>query len=238
LLLARSVASVVHAGQPLSKDGTTDASSGARSFRWVHAAVALLFFLLCGIAAYLARTPQTFAGRARVLGMAFVLFGLANLILAVLGTVSAFRRDGVASESDAQEISGARGAARELLAAFAGVPVLVALTMAPRLAQDAFPVDPSGREISRELQKQRIAGNQLFVAGMNRSMRYGVSFYLHDEVREWGAGTETGGYLLTGAPGCERVVGAGFYCEEQAFDAGHKTGRFLYLVIPEAGARQ
>ena len=69
---------------------------------------------------------------------------------------------------------------------------------------------------------------------MNRSLRYGVSFYLHDEVRDWGTSTQNGGYLLTGGKNCEQVAGAGFYCEEQAFDAGHETGRFLYLVIPIA----
>ena len=121
---------------------------------------------------------------------------------------------------------------------FAVLTVLAAMLAVRAFVPEFFPRDPSGRTIARELLAQRVPGNQLFVAGMNRSLRYGVSFYLHDEVRDWGVGTETGGYLLTGAKNCERVVGAGFYCEEQAFDAERKTGRFLYLVIPIAGAER
>ena len=187
-----------------------------RIFRRVQVVGALAFFGLFGLAAFLATSPKSFAASAAAARSVLVLFGLANLVLGVFGA----RKDD----------------SRERYAAFACVPILVAMLAAGWLTPQFFPRDPSGRTIARELAAQRVPGNQLFVAGMNRSLRDGVSFYLHSEVRDWGVATETGGYLLSSAKNCERVVGAGFYCEEQAFDAERKTGRFLYLVIPIAGA--
>jgi 4-amino-4-deoxy-L-arabinose transferase-like glycosyltransferase len=213
VLLARVYVSLTQ-----SPSNVQEHRDALRIFRWVQVVGAVTFFGLFGLAALFATMPKTFAPLAGAARAVFVLFGLANLILAVFGA--------------------GKNNSRERFAAFACVPVLVATLAAGWVARQFFPLDPSGRTMARELAAVRVPGNQLFVAGMNRSLRYGVSFYLHSEVRDWGAGTETGGYLLSSAKNCERVVGAGFYCEEQAFDAERKTGRFLYLVIPIAGARR
>ena len=117
---------------------------------------------------------------------------------------------------------------------FAVLTVLVAVLTANAFLPKFFQYDPSGRTIARELAAHGIPGNQLFVAGMNRSLRYGVSFYLREEIRDWGPSMQSGGYLLVGGKNCEQVTGTGFYCEEQIFDTQHETGRFLYLVIPIA----
>jgi 4-amino-4-deoxy-L-arabinose transferase-like glycosyltransferase len=192
-----------------------------RSFRYVHYAVAGILLLLFAAAEIFSRGQSSSAALlASFSGVSLLLFAVANLIL------------GLVAAADGQERSGH-------VAAWAVAPILLAMLftgVSGKYLLGSLLNDPSGRTLALELQKRQIPPTQLFVANMNRSLLYGLSFYLHGEVRNWDQQSGTGGYLLLGSKNCERIAGPGFYCEPQPFDL-NSTGRFLYLVIPIAGVR-
>ena len=193
-----------------------------RSFRYTHLAAAVVFLLSCVGAEMLSRgRSSTAALLAGLGGVVLLLFAVANLILGLIATTNGQKRSG-------------------LFAAWAAAPILLAMIVSGVSGQyllRGFRLpDPSAKSIALELQKRQIPASQLFVANMNRSLIYGLSFYLHGELRNWGQQSGTGGYLLLGSKSCEQIAGPGFYCEPQAFDS-NSTGRFLYLVIPIAGVQ-
>jgi 4-amino-4-deoxy-L-arabinose transferase-like glycosyltransferase len=182
------------------------------SYRIVHIAAPASFCLIFALADWLARKQG--GGNARAagaIGVVVLIVALANVIVGLFGD----------------------GARSDMGAACAVLPVLVAMLFPSAFVPSYFRSDPSGRAIARELQRQRIPANLLAVTGMNRGLQYGLSFYLHDEIKNWDQNSETGGYLLTASKNCEGVVGPRFFCESRPFDADG-TGRFLYLVIPIA----
>jgi 4-amino-4-deoxy-L-arabinose transferase-like glycosyltransferase len=190
-----------------------------RSFRYAHFAAAAVFLLLCVGAEMFSRGRSASAALLAGLGGAvLLLFAVANLILGLVAAAHGQKRSGP-------------------LAAWAVAPILLAILFtgvsAKYLLRGFRLSNPSANTIALEVQKRRVPATQLFVANMNRSLRYGLSFYLHGEVRNWEQQSGTGGYLLLGSKSCERIVGSGLYCEPQPFDL-NSTGRFLYLVIPIA----
>jgi 4-amino-4-deoxy-L-arabinose transferase-like glycosyltransferase len=207
LLLARSVVSA-----RVGRD---------RSFRYVQFAVGGIFLLLAAAAEFFSpRLGPGAALLASLSGVSLVLFAVANLML------------GLVAAADGQKRSGQ-------VAACAVAPILLAMLVTGVSAKYLLGFllnDPSGKTIALELQKRQIPPTQLFVANMNRSLLYGLSFYLHGEVRNWDQQPGAGGYLLLGSQSCERITGPGFYCEPQPFDL-NSTGRFLYLVIPIAAEK-
>jgi 4-amino-4-deoxy-L-arabinose transferase-like glycosyltransferase len=188
------------------------------SFRVAQFAWAGILLVVFGAAERFTRGPsQINAHYAAGAAVIVMLFMIANLLLAVFW--------------------GAFSQRREVIAVLAVVPILAAMLVTGRLIiPEFFYQDPSARTMASEIQRKGISGKLLSVEGMNRGLQYGLSFYLHDEVKNWNQKSETGGYLLTGSKNCEAVVGAGFYCEAQPFDLD-RTGRFLYLVIPIAGGK-
>jgi len=146
-----------------------------------------------------------------------LVLALVNAIAGALAPLTRFRR-------------------HDLAAGIAVVPVLGAMLFANSLLASFFFWDPSGRTVAREVRRRGIPAGTLSVSGMKRGMQYGLSFYLRQEIKEWDAKSETGGYLLTASKNCEQVVGAQFFCEKEPFDADG-TGRFLYLVIPIASGK-
>jgi hypothetical protein len=110
------------------------------------------------------------------------------------------------------------------------------MLLSGRLLTRFFVRDPSGRAISREIQRQSIPSGSLAVAGMNRGMQYSLSFYLHEEIKTWDANSATGGYLLTNAKNCESLVRPRFSCEQISFDENDLTGKFLYRLLPANSA--
>jgi 4-amino-4-deoxy-L-arabinose transferase-like glycosyltransferase len=178
---------------------------------WIAHLSAGVLFLVFATAAWLIHSSYNTRTAAAVV----LLFAIANLMITIFGGLFSRRPNG------------------EVLAGMAVVPILAGMLLAGRLLPEFFHSDPSGRTIARAVQQKRIPANQLAVAGMNRSLMYSLSFYLHEEVRNWDAHSETGGYLLTSSKNCERIVDARFFCELQPFDSDD-TGRFLYLVLPIA----
>jgi len=188
------------------------------SFRIVHFVVAASFFMIFAVMEMLAGHPHW--GSRKVTAAVAILslvFALVNAIAGALAPLTRFRR-------------------HDLAAGIAAVPVLGALLFANSLLASFFFWDPSGRTVAHEVRRRGIPAGTLSVSGMKRGMQYGLSFYLRQEIKEWDAKSETGGYLLTASHNCERVVGAEFFCEAQPFDTDG-TGIFLYLVIPIAGGK-
>jgi 4-amino-4-deoxy-L-arabinose transferase-like glycosyltransferase len=231
LLIARSVVLMTHrtSAVPASSRG-----SYASYFFGAMQAGALIVFSVLYLLALFREGPQTFVAPLLALRLVLLLFAMANMLLAYLAIAQGRPRNVATSEHNELEAVTAPVASRERIAMFACAPILLAVLSAGWLVHDFFPRDPSGRTAATALEAKRIPGNQLFVAGMNRSMRYSLSFYLHNGVREWDTSADNGGYLLTAKRNCAQVAGPGLYCEEQPFDPAHETGRFLYLVIPIA----
>jgi 4-amino-4-deoxy-L-arabinose transferase-like glycosyltransferase len=204
LLLARSVVSV-----RVGRD---------RSFRYVHLAVGGTFLVLFAAAEVFSRGQSPGAALlASFSGVPLLLFAVANLTLGLVAAADGQKRPGH-------------------VAAWAVAPMLLAMLftgVSAKYLLGSLLNDPSGKTIALELHKRKIPPTQLFVANMNRSLLYGLSFYLHGEVRNWDQQSGTGGYLLLGSKSCERIAGPGFYCEPRPLDLD-STGRFLYLVIPIA----
>jgi 4-amino-4-deoxy-L-arabinose transferase-like glycosyltransferase len=191
-----------------------------RSFRAAHLAAAAILFGGLGVAELLTRnSSHVHAISVGAAGMVIALWAVANLIMGWFA--------GAASN---------KNSLGEFWAALSVAPILVAMLSAGQLLPRFFHGDPSGRSIAREVQRQRIPMKALAVSGMNRAQEYSLSFYLHEEIKDWNPSSETGGYLLTAAQNCEAVVGARFYCELERFES-EGTGRFLYLVIPIAGEK-
>jgi 4-amino-4-deoxy-L-arabinose transferase-like glycosyltransferase len=188
------------------------------SFGIAHFVAAAGFLALVAVLELLA-SSHGFGGAKFAADVAplMLLFALANGITGMFAGWGRFRPGGIA-------------------AALAVVPVLASVLLANVLVAPFFRWDPSGRAISKEVERQRIPPGMLAVTNMKRGQQYSLSFYLHNEIRDWDPASKTGGYLLTGSKICEAVVGAGFYCEAQPFDLDG-TGRFLYLVIPIAGGK-
>jgi 4-amino-4-deoxy-L-arabinose transferase-like glycosyltransferase len=183
------------------------------SFRIAHLALTLSFLTISAFMA-LVSTHRNF-GSAKVAGSVAVLmmlFAIANAIFGIFPMLSRFQH-------------------RELATASAVVPILIVLLFANNFAASYFRWDPSGRAIAREIQRQHIPPSSLAVVNMRRGQQYSLSFYLHQEIKNWDATSETGGYLLTGSQNCQGNVGPNFFCEPQSFDLTN-TGEFLYLVLP------
>lgn len=185
------------------------------SFRIAHFAAATGFLVIFAVmelrAGHHGFGSDKFTGAVAIL---ILLLALANVMPGIFSVRSRFRSD-------------------ELLAASAVAPILCVLLFANMFLVSFSRWDLSGRSIAQEVQRQRIPPSVLSVSGMNRGLQYGLSFYLHQEIKNWDTHSETGGYLLTGAKDCEHIVGAEFFCEAQPFNF-ESTGRFLYLVIPIA----
>ncbi len=194
------------------------ASDLRESFRMVHLATGIILIAGSGFAAlttkHLSPTNTVFVAAA---GAALVLIVSANTLMTMFG-VRVY------------------GESHDLLAASAVGPVLLGVVFANLFFPTVFHSKLSAKGVAEELQRRRVPASTLSVSGMNRGLQYGLSFYLHREIKEWDAKSETGGYLLTASKDCGRVVGAEFFCEAQPFDADG-TGRFLYLVIPIAGGK-
>jgi 4-amino-4-deoxy-L-arabinose transferase-like glycosyltransferase len=189
----------------------------AKSFGWCNGVV-LTLLLVVAFAESVTKIPtRSTAEFATSAARVAVMLALANFILALNATKG-------------------KNGRHSIFAALAVVPILTVLLVSGRLLPRFFNGDPSGRTLAREVQRRGIPTSALSVSGMKRGMQYGLSFYLHQEIKEWDAKSETGGYLLTASKDCGRVVGAEFFCEAQPFNADG-TGRFLYLVIPIAGGK-
>ncbi|MHB8502296.1 MAG: glycosyltransferase family 39 protein [Candidatus Acidiferrales bacterium] len=116
------------------------------------------------------------------------------------------------------------------LAACCVLPILFVMSNADRLLPSFFYYDPSGRTLSKELQRRAIPIAELAVVKpMSRGQRYSLSFYLHQEIAERDRARPEDGYVVTGRRYSKSELGSEFTVEEIPFGL-QKTGLFLYRI--------
>ena len=140
------------------------------------------------------------------------LMGTANLLLATFGRPA--REKGLLS----------------LLAAGCVVPVLLATMVAYSIAPSFLKLDPSGKILAQQVQRQKIPLDELAVGWMNRGQHFGMNFYLHQEIKDWNLENSGKQFVLTDIRGCRNLNPIPFACEPMPFDE-QATGVFLYRIV-------
>ena len=180
--------------------------------------VSSLFFACCfAIVEYLA--PHVSQGNVNFGIAAGIVLGALSVATCLLGLGISFSLRGVLG----------RG-----LAVCCVVPILLVVSNSQRLLPSFFRYDPSGKILSEELRSRTIPiGELAVVRPFNRSLRYGLSFYLHQEIPELDRQHPQEGYVLTGMRYSKSQLGSDFTLEEVALDS-EKTDYFLYKVQPQS----
>ena len=132
------------------------------------------------------------------------------------------------------------GAANLLLASFEGllpllaaacvVPILLATMVAYFIAPSFLKLDPSGKILAQQVQKEKIPLDDLAVGWMSRGQHFGMNFYLHQEIKDWNLENSGKPYVLTDIRGCRNLDPIPFACEPMPFDE-QATGVFLYHIV-------
>ncbi|HKW32488.1 MAG TPA: glycosyltransferase family 39 protein [Candidatus Acidoferrum sp.] len=185
--------------------------------RWLLRAGLLLFsLLLFGPLVYIELLAPQFPYRNAtiVTGVCSIvaLMGAANLLLASFGRPA--RQRGLLP----------------LLAAGCVVPILLATVVAYFIAPSFLKLDPSGKILAQQVQKQGIPLDELAVGWMSRGQHFGMNFYLHQEIRDWNLENSGKQYVLTDIRGCRNLDPIPFACEPMPFDE-QATGMFLYHIV-------
>lgn len=117
-----------------------------------------------------------------------------------------------------------------LLAAGCVVPILLATMVAYFIAPSFLRLDPSGKILAQQVQKERIPLDELAVGWMSRGQHFGMNFYLHQEIKDWNLENSGKQYVLTDIRGCRNLNPIPFACEPMPFDE-QATGAFLYHIV-------
>ncbi len=156
------------------------------------------------------------ANAATGAGWVWLLFGLANLLLAARKT-----------------------AARQpfALASLCVVPILALLLLFfSHMAPLFLPGDPSGKTIAQELRAAQIPPAQTYVTAMPRGQQFSLSFYLHQEIQTWDQNQPKEGYLLLPFKVRRFPVKSPWTCSADPV-ALEKSGWFVYKVQREDSVR-
>ena len=185
--------------------------------RWLLRGALLLFaLLLFAPLVYIQLLAPNFPyGNATVVtGVCAIvaLMGAANLLLASFGRPA--RQKGLLP----------------LLAAGCVVPILLATMVAYFIAPSFLRLDPSGKILAQQVQKEKIPLDELAVGGMGRGQHFGMNFYLHQEIKDWNLENSDKQYVLTDIRGCRNLNPIPFACEPMPFDE-QTTGVFLYHIV-------
>ena len=185
--------------------------------RWLLRVALLLFALLLFVPLlYIQLLAPSFPyGNATVVtGVCAIvaMMGAANLVLASFGTPA--REKGLLP----------------LLAAACVVPILLATMVAYFIAPSFLRLDPSGKILAQQVQKQKIPLDELAVGWMSRGQHFGMNFYLHQEIKDWNLENSGKQYVLTDIRGCRNLNPIPFACEPMPFDE-QATGAFLYHIV-------
>jgi 4-amino-4-deoxy-L-arabinose transferase-like glycosyltransferase len=190
----------------------TLASTHRKSFRFSLITAAVFLSLLLALVRMI--TQHMSFGNVRFRG-------IASLIIALMGAANILMGIFYPSRSGTD--------LRKLLAACSVLPILLAVSLTDSLLSSYFLWDPTGRSLSEEIRRNGIPSHELFARVMSRGQRYSLSFYLHQEVREWAPEYPREGYLLSGSGYCRGVVGLDLTCHGIPFSL-EKTGFFLYRI--------
>lgn len=185
--------------------------------RWLLRVALLLFALLLFVPfVYIQLLAPNFPyGNATVVtGVCAIvaLMGAANLLLASFGRPA--REKGLLP----------------LLAAGCVVPILLATMVAYFIAPSFLRLDPSGKILAQQVQKEKIPLDELAVGWMSRGQHFGMNFYLHQEIKDWSLENSGKQYVLTDIRGCRNLNPIPFACEPMPF-VEQATGAFLYHIV-------
>jgi 4-amino-4-deoxy-L-arabinose transferase-like glycosyltransferase len=113
------------------------------------------------------------------------------------------------------------------------VPLLIAMLSMGWLMPRIFPLGYSGKTLAQEILSSGVPPSQISTHGINRGMRYGLNFYLTQEIPEWDGAHPKNGFLLLGAAeNCNSVADDSATCEEPPIHL-ERSRRFLYRVKPK-----
>jgi 4-amino-4-deoxy-L-arabinose transferase-like glycosyltransferase len=130
-----------------------------------------------------------------------------------------------------------KGAFGQGLAVCCVLPILLVVSNTDKVLPSFYSYDPSGRALSEELRRRAVPTRELAVVRpFNRGLRFGLSFYLDQEIPEGDRQHPQEGYVLTGTKYSKSQVGSDLSFEEVPFD-WEKTGYFLYKVQQSAAGR-
>ena len=108
--------------------------------------------------------------------------------------------------------------------------ILLATMVAYFIAPSFLKLDPSGKILAQQVQKEKIPLDDLAVGWMSRGQHFGMNFYLHQEIKDWNLENSGKPYVLTDIRGCRNLDPVPFACEPMAFDE-QATGVFLYHIV-------
>jgi 4-amino-4-deoxy-L-arabinose transferase-like glycosyltransferase len=178
----------------LARVCTTLANDHRRSFGASVAAFALLSYGVSGIGSQVFQ-HASLTTQLMKYGVIFLLLliGIANTLFAAAYFCAATQR------------------MRALVASLSVVPILFAFLIANELGSG--PVQISSSTLASQLLAHHVPSDHTFIyRGMSRSLRYGLNFYLHQDLPDWEEKPDVGAYVLSGSVDCARLKQQGFHC--------------------------
>ena len=108
------------------------------------------------------------------------------------------------------------------------VPVLAALCFAPFFVASIFEYDPSARTLAGEIERPTARETNIYAGPISRGKRYGLNFYLKQEIRDWDPAHPNVGLLILQRQNCQELVPAPYVCTNS--DRLQGAGAYLYSV--------
>jgi hypothetical protein len=109
------------------------------------------------------------------------------------------------------------------------LPVLLIVLMFQTFSSPWLRSDPSGRTLAAEIREAQIPPDQIYAANLRRGQQFSLSFYLHQEIRDWPAGSPNAEFLLLPSKSCDQYVKAPMTCFGEPIFL-RRSGMFLYRV--------
>ena len=107
--------------------------------------------------------------------------------------------------------SSKRPAYRNMFCALAIVSILIPLVFWPHYVNKYERGFLSAKTLAEGLHRRGIPAERIFTwKGANRSWRYGASFYLHAEVRDWDMENRQEAFVITGTAACPQLKAADY----------------------------
>jgi 4-amino-4-deoxy-L-arabinose transferase-like glycosyltransferase len=108
------------------------------------------------------------------------------------------------------------------------VPIFLAVFFASWFAWSVFENDPSGKTMAVEIRRPFAEATDVFVGPISRGKRYGLTFYLNREVKDWDPTHPRVGTLVLEKKNCREVVPAPYACGDA--DWLGRAGAFVYSI--------
>jgi 4-amino-4-deoxy-L-arabinose transferase-like glycosyltransferase len=188
----------------------------ARPFRWIRFGFYFLGLPVSITLLWIRRYGLSDIHAQKMTSAAYILFllGLTNLLLANKVSANGFLRQ---------------------TASFCVVPMLIILAAFRPLAAPWLSTDTSAKALAQSLKpvQRGLPLSELFVLRTYRDLKYGLSFYLHEEVPSWDPSHPRPGLLLFHAGAtrldCENKLPRGWDCSAPPLVFG-STGWMAYQV--------